>query len=128
KLHCLHLIRQHSYKEYYANLSTPPAAFTDPDHVLRIHVDHCIDMIRQVLMCHSDVALVTHSWVDGYDTPLPDFNTWHKCRNFDALSEYAASAAVDIEVKKPTGAKALSKAPGGHAGKPWGSSLPLVEE
>ncbi|KAK3349245.1 hypothetical protein B0T25DRAFT_519511 [Lasiosphaeria hispida] len=82
----------------------------------RTHVDHCIDMIRQVPVCHSDVTLVTHSWVDGYGTPFPDFNTWHKCRNFDALSQYAASAAVVAEIKKPAGAGSLSKAPGGHAG------------
>jgi hypothetical protein len=118
QLHCLRLVRQYTYKDYYTNLTAPPQAFTDPDHILRKHVDHCIDMIRQVLMCHSDVTLVTHAWVDGYDTPFPDFGTWHKCRDFDAIARYAESAAVaDVEVTKPAGQRALKEAPGGHGGR-----------
>ena len=114
QLHCLRLVRQYTYKDYYANLTSPPQAFTDSEAVLRKHVDHCIDMIRQVLMCHSDVTIVTHSWVDAYETPFPDFNTWHKCRDFQKINDFAAEAAIDVDITKPADAIGLAEAPAGH--------------
>jgi hypothetical protein len=78
--------------------------------------DHCIDMIRQVLMCHGDVTLVTHAWVDGYENPFPDFNTWHQCRNFNAISSFASQNSISTDVKKPKNAQGLAVPPGGHHG------------
>jgi hypothetical protein len=34
----LRLVRQYTYRDYCANLSTRPQAFTDAEHVLRKHV------------------------------------------------------------------------------------------
>lgn len=39
-------------------------------------------------MCASDVTPVTSNWVQGHHSPHPDFNTMHKCRNFDKLLEW----------------------------------------
>jgi len=39
-------------------------------------------------MCQSDVTPVTSNWVMGHRSPSPDFNTVHKCRNFDKLLEW----------------------------------------
>lgn len=51
-------------------------------------LDHCVDYLRQFIMCASDVTPVTSNWVLTHHTPHPDFNTMHKCRNFDKLLEW----------------------------------------
>lgn len=39
-------------------------------------------------MCTGDVTPVTSNWVLTHHSPHPDFNTMHKCRNFDKLLEF----------------------------------------
>jgi Mycotoxin biosynthesis protein UstYa len=56
--------------------------------------DHCIDYLRQVLMCHSDVTPITHKKRPaGYNPALadwvPNFSTPHTCRNFQKIHDWA---------------------------------------
>ncbi|RDW82689.1 hypothetical protein BP6252_03801 [Coleophoma cylindrospora] len=83
QLHCLDMLRRWTYPEYYGNAGM----FRHKD-LLRNHTDHCIDMLRQNLICTSDVSLVTHNWVKGFEMPQPNFNVVHKCRNFDDILRY----------------------------------------
>ena len=50
--------------------------------------DHCIDMLRQKITCDGDVGIITQDWVAQRTKPWPNFNTWHKCRNFDGIIEW----------------------------------------
>ena len=50
--------------------------------------DHCIEILRQVLMCNADTGIITYEWVDGSHDPHPNFNTMHRCRNFDKLQSW----------------------------------------
>ncbi|KAL5366465.1 hypothetical protein BJX96DRAFT_169954 [Aspergillus floccosus] len=88
QLHCLNLIRQHSYKEYYDVDGRRPPGLTDSPATLRKHLDHCIDILRQNIMCNGDASVITHNWVEGYQFPYPNFNTKHKCRNFGRIVEW----------------------------------------
>jgi hypothetical protein len=45
--------------------------------------DHCIEMLRQNIMCRGDVTMITYDWVEGVKDPFPNFNIPHRCRNFD---------------------------------------------
>ena len=58
--------------------------------------DHCIEMLRQVLMCNADTGIITYEWVNGSKEPLPNFNTVHRCRNLDKVHSWnlAHSARV----------------------------------
>ncbi len=40
-------------------------------------------------MCHADVGLISRRWVKHNPAPYPNFNTWHKCRNFDEVLDLA---------------------------------------
>jgi hypothetical protein len=57
-------------------------------HTNTFFSDHCIEMIRQVLICNADTGLQLHHWVKGNPTPIPNSNTWHKCKNFDSILEW----------------------------------------
>jgi len=51
---------------------------------------HCIDILRQQLMCVMDVGLLGQVWWDRQEPKIfPDFNTKHKCRDFDAVRRWA---------------------------------------
>jgi hypothetical protein len=47
-----------SYKEYYmARDGAMPEHFQGlSDNLVRTHLDHCIDVLRQDMMCHVDVT------------------------------------------------------------------------
>jgi hypothetical protein len=36
-------------------------------------------------MCTSDVSFLTFNWLKGQEHPTPNFNTKHRCRNFDKV-------------------------------------------
>ncbi|KAK0760705.1 hypothetical protein N5P37_006902 [Trichoderma harzianum] len=88
QLHCLNFIRKVIYADYYSRPENLPIEFEVTNKLFFNHVDHCIDYLRQVIMCESDVTPVTSNWVFTHHTPHPDFNTMHKCRNFTKLLEW----------------------------------------
>jgi hypothetical protein len=59
-------------------------------------LDHCIEMLRQFTMCASDVTMITHDWVEGKDTPVPDFNVHHQCRNFEKVLDWVDEHRVFV--------------------------------
>lgn len=53
----------------------------------RMHVDHCIESIRIALMCWGDVTPLLIR-MGGPAGAKADFNTHHRCRNFDKLENW----------------------------------------
>ncbi|KAJ5447788.1 hypothetical protein N7445_002609 [Penicillium cf. griseofulvum] len=62
--------------------------FQDPEYTIREatyhHTMHCVDIVRQALMCASDSTLI---WKE-YDIKWPGEGGTRVCRNFDALTEW----------------------------------------
>ena len=55
-----------------------------------ISTAHCLDILRQQLMCSVDVGVLGQVWVHpDHPEPFVDFNTEHKCRNFDEIRAWA---------------------------------------
>lgn len=52
-------------------------------------LDHCIDILRQAVTCASDVTVATSNWIQNHPRPYPDFNTMHKCWDFDVVRKWA---------------------------------------
>ncbi|KAL7806874.1 tat pathway signal sequence [Trichoderma gracile] len=86
ELHCLNILREQIYREHYPDKHDHRTQFQ--------HVDHCIDLLRQVLMCHGDVSMSTFDWIDNYRWPWPNFTVQHECRKWDVLDEWAEKHAV----------------------------------
>ncbi|CAG8978654.1 hypothetical protein HYALB_00011750 [Hymenoscyphus albidus] len=95
-LHHLHCSLYYNY-EYYQELGE--GAFKNEEPILRLHVSHCLDILRQQLMCTVDVGVLGRVWWNKEDpTPFPDFNTDHKCRNFNAVRQWAFERQVPARV------------------------------
>ncbi|KAI0154991.1 hypothetical protein GGR57DRAFT_102205 [Xylariaceae sp. FL1272] len=88
-LHCLKYIRQALHPEYYTG-----ALAVDPD--LMEHVYHCIDDVRQALMCNPDISIYTHVWIPGYRKPWPNFDVEHECINWEVLNGWAIENSFDM--------------------------------
>ncbi|KAG8156492.1 hypothetical protein KVR01_013596 [Diaporthe batatas] len=59
------------------------------------HVDHCIDSVRQQLMCQADIAAFTFDWrAEKILEPMID--TIHVCRNFTKIQEWAENHYVNL--------------------------------
>jgi len=93
-LHCLNTIRKYTYLDYYGTVDT---ALADASPlVFKTHPEHCIEMIRQQLMCTADVGMITYEWVRDFSEPYPDFNTKHQCRNFEKILAWANENALHV--------------------------------
>ncbi|KAL3420219.1 hypothetical protein PVAG01_08718 [Phlyctema vagabunda] len=109
-------IRKYVYMDYYAE-SLYRDSNSSNDALLRTHIglaiytdcvgvyflltsaDHCIDMLRQNLMCTADAGILTSYWVVGRDLPMPDFYSRHQCRDFNALKSWTMENRVVGELE-----------------------------
>lgn len=54
------------------------------------HEYHCIDYIRQSIMCHGDTTLdFAEVQADGVRRGFSGANSTHQCRDWDALTAWA---------------------------------------
>jgi hypothetical protein len=53
------------------------------------HISHCIDSIRQSLMCSSDISLIVWRWNETAQRMKVHGDIAHSCRNFDAIRQWA---------------------------------------
>ena len=58
-------------------------------------LDHCIEVLRQGVMCRGDISLVTIRWQEHFKLPVADFTAPHECVNFDALNEWARERRIN---------------------------------
>lgn len=62
----------------------------DEVHALAMkHLDHCIDSIRQSLMCSADITPLPFVWWRKYDQLMPASAVTHTCRDFSAIQDWA---------------------------------------
>ncbi|KAG1768902.1 hypothetical protein EV702DRAFT_979146, partial [Suillus placidus] len=99
QMHCVNLLRKASWLEYYESTDR---SFQATPEMVRLHFDHCIEMIRQSIMCNADVTMITWYWVQGHTVPYPNFNTRHRCRNFEKIIDWSVEHAIHIDESEVT--------------------------
>ena len=96
------MLRKAVYREYYY----PEGGFSLKHWT---HLSHCIDILRQNLVCHADVEVHTYNWVETQRYPFPDFNIRRQCRDHGAVVEWLREEGSHVErevllgIKKPVG-------------------------
>ncbi|KAL2784373.1 hypothetical protein BJX66DRAFT_88740 [Aspergillus keveii] len=89
-LHCPNLLRQSLYYNYEYYHAQGKGAFKNDNFVVRKHVSHCLDILRQQLMCTIDKGVLGQvSLYPDHPSPFVDFNTEHRCRNFEDVRIWA---------------------------------------
>ncbi|PQE17838.1 tat pathway signal sequence protein [Rutstroemia sp. NJR-2017a WRK4] len=83
QLHCLYI-----HQDYYTMKKT-----NVPNEE---HVDHCIEMLRQVIMCKADTALMTYEWLPDFPGPWPNFGIQHECVDWERLDKWSQDRSIDV--------------------------------
>jgi hypothetical protein len=58
-------------------------------------LDHCLDSLRQAIMCHGDISLFVHRWNEDSQFFRARFNTARTCRNFDNIQDWASERYIE---------------------------------
>ncbi|KAK7691291.1 hypothetical protein QCA50_004685 [Cerrena zonata] len=94
QLHCLNMIRRALRAGYYRDPATGAIGGVLPED-LPEHIDHCVDNIRQALMCSADISSIVWQWSDAQSTAVPRMDTVHSCKNFDKVVEWAKAHKIE---------------------------------
>lgn len=110
QLHCVDLIRKYMFREHYPDYP----AFKDSESMIVEHVgtsdsshsmteqnvtdrhrtDHCIDFIRQNIMCNGDVGIMPFTDRGKDKPPKARFSGKRICRDFRAIQDWASAHAA----------------------------------
>lgn len=68
------------------------------------HADHCVEYIREALMCQPDLSLVTFRWINNtaqHEDPTEFYPTnfdvdLHYCADWEHLDRWAGKHAFDL--------------------------------
>jgi hypothetical protein len=77
----------------YIEVSTLDSNFSIS--VMLTFSDHCLDYIRQALMCFADSTPVRLQWRKKSHYLIPQFDQYHTCRNFDLLHDFSKKYALE---------------------------------
>ncbi|CAK7210362.1 hypothetical protein SCUCBS95973_000753 [Sporothrix curviconia] len=78
-LHCLNNLRKLIHPEYYPVVDDPRA---------KMHDSHCIDQLRQQVMCAGDATPVPVKWHTAAQRSYVESDVVHTCRNFRQLKNF----------------------------------------
>lgn len=83
------MVRQALHPEYY-----PPK----PIERGFDHIDHCINSIRDSVMCSVDVTPNIWIWDEVRQRSVPRLDTVHTCRNFEKIRDWAKIHHLEKEL------------------------------
>ena len=75
-------------------MSIQPVAVHVIDHWYLL--EHCIEILRQSVMCRADTTLITFRWGHTVKLPQPDFTLEHTCADWNALMDWAAQHSINV--------------------------------
>lgn len=58
------------------------------------HLDHCVDTIRQGVMCSPDISTIVWQYDNSLQRQAVALDVVQSCRNFNAIKEWAAGRVL----------------------------------
>ncbi|KAK7750556.1 hypothetical protein SLS62_007532 [Diatrype stigma] len=111
-LHCLYLLHQSLHASHYEQTGEGMWAASMSAERRVSHWDHCVEALRQYVVCEADATVVTHSWFEGYDKPVASQANPRRCADWDAHFRWQ----LDRQVTAPPASPPAS-APGQDEGE-----------
>ncbi|KAJ6478196.1 hypothetical protein C8R45DRAFT_1101585 [Mycena sanguinolenta] len=96
-LHCLNKIRMALDPDYYPDwrISTTNNWIPSQQNATE-HVGHCVEWIRQAIMCNGDTSVIVWQWQDLKNISMVKGNIAHTCRKFEKLQDWAKERMMNI--------------------------------
>ncbi|KAJ6555968.1 hypothetical protein B0H19DRAFT_1292866, partial [Mycena capillaripes] len=82
QLHCLNQIRQALHPTYYPNWGMHTIGSRES------HIDHCVERIRQGLMCNVDTSVLVWEWNPTFNETRVRLRVPHQCKDFSKIHEW----------------------------------------
>ncbi|EMF16115.1 uncharacterized protein SEPMUDRAFT_106274 [Sphaerulina musiva SO2202] len=89
QLHCLYNMRMALFSNRSMYDNTRSEGLLDDTHLY-----HCVESLREALMCHGDISYVVMQWNEGLQRNVLHGNTPHSCRKFDKIREWARPRGI----------------------------------
>jgi hypothetical protein len=73
----------------------------------RDHKDHCVEVLRQRLMCNPDLNIYSYHWVSRHHGAWGNLYTRHRCLDWDHFHGWAQENLVHFKapMTRPDGAE-----------------------
>lgn len=103
------ILRMSRYEQYYREKDSAQArqvlAYLETEHV-----EHCIESLRQSIMCHSDITPLVSQWNSEKQQMELRSSVVHSCRSFQRVSEWASDhqlkfSDLDLDVTGNAGSR-----------------------
>jgi hypothetical protein len=99
-LHCLNEIRIEMSKSLYPDVPVKQHGSIDLNALYpgwnQVHMEHCMDRLRQSLMCHGDLAPSPMYSYDGFPFLLGQSGE-HTCRKFEKIRSWMDNRGKDVK-------------------------------
>lgn len=83
-------IKKYIYKDHYF-----PNVTEDKADEIRRHTEHCLEGLRQSVLCYADPSLLTVMWENSiHGNPGISSAPQHKCVNWEKMHEWMKSRAA----------------------------------
>ncbi|KAF2176823.1 hypothetical protein K469DRAFT_605635, partial [Zopfia rhizophila CBS 207.26] len=93
QIHCLKQFRHLNYLDYYHSNITHEERYH-----MEVHINHCIEYLRQAVMCNPDASLTTLVWTETDPRPVLDVKQFErKCVDWEYFMESITSRVVPFE-------------------------------
>ncbi|RAK95913.1 oxidase ustYa family protein [Aspergillus ibericus CBS 121593] len=95
ELHCLKRVRHWIYRDHY--LADAPETVLIEEEA---HVDHCMELLREAIICRGDPTLSGFRWIgpdeggEGYHLTV-EAPGYHTCVNWEKLRAWNDERAID---------------------------------
>ncbi|KAH3999716.1 hypothetical protein HBH98_085850 [Parastagonospora nodorum] len=73
QLHCLKMLRKMNYRDHYYPNQTEHNA-----RDMEVHINHCIEQLRQAVMCNPDTSFTTFVWTHSDPKPVLDVRSFER--------------------------------------------------
>ncbi|KAI1772537.1 hypothetical protein F4818DRAFT_426281 [Hypoxylon cercidicola] len=98
QIHCVDSLRKGLWFHYKHYQAAGDSLFIDKDPPEE-HLMHCVEMLRNAVMCFGDVSLVTYNWKRGHEGPKASFKSMHSCQKWNRIKEWRSSHNVTEQIK-----------------------------
>ncbi|CZR69056.1 uncharacterized protein PAC_18957 [Phialocephala subalpina] len=78
-LHCLNMLRKRIYSDLYPEMLA---------HNADIHIDHCVESLRELIMCSGNMTPIPLEWSEKGERLNPNYASTHTCRDFGKLKDW----------------------------------------
>ncbi|KAI1428146.1 hypothetical protein F5Y12DRAFT_77515 [Xylaria sp. FL1777] len=93
-LHCLNNLRMVVHWDYY---KSKWENYSHPEQFATEHTDHCINSLRQAVMCRPNTAITTFEWIDevnALEGKVQRLDEMANCAKWDSFDDWARKKAL----------------------------------